>query len=111
MQKNDCYKQNVNFLTDWLILERGTVEFRNNILTLLYQKDEKGGEKGQKDTNGPTLLHVARRGGQPSQGLPCRAGQKATAGLGHTQTDKFLRRSQAAGEARLRVKIRHPQAT
>lgn len=73
-------------------MERGTVEFRNNILTLPYQEDERGEEQARESTKGPTLLRAARRGWQPSKDLPRRASQKATVGLGLTERDKFLHR-------------------
>lgn len=37
-------------------MERGTVKFRNNVLTLPYQKDERGEEKARESTKGPALL-------------------------------------------------------
>lgn len=90
-----------------LIVERGTVKFRNNILTLPYQ-DERGEEKGQESTKAPTLLHGARREALPWPSLQSQ--RKGNSRL-RPLADKFLLRSQAAGEARLTMKIRHPLAT
>lgn len=63
-------------------MERETVKFKENILTLLYQEDETVGESSGGHQGTPFTVCSEER--KNPKGWACRASQKATAGLSDT---------------------------